>query len=187
MALKSMCVSAAAVTAVICGLLVTAPAVCQSPIPDKPIRMAVIDVEKVVSESRVGQDARAELQKLTEEKSQQGKALQDEVADLRRRIQEGELSLAEDKLEGLRQQLEDRLIAFRRFQDDTARELNTRQEAILQDINRKVIPVIDQVARELEVTLIFNKFQGALLYVDEAYDVTGLVIQRFNESLSESE
>ena len=47
-------------------------------------------------------------------------------------------------------------------------------------VDQQVMPVINQVGKELGYTLIFRKFESGLIYADEAIDITKSVIQRLD-------
>jgi outer membrane protein len=149
-----------------------------------PIKVAVIDVERILLESNRGKAALEEIDALRKAKQQEGEVLQKEIADLQTRLNEGRLSLAEDKLAELTKQLEDKVIAARRFQDDATRELTKKRDQVLDQIEQSIFPVINQVGREGGYTLIFNKYNSGLVYADESVDITAQVIERYNQTTS---
>lgn len=169
--------------AVLAAVLVLAagfavPAAAQAP------KVAVINTEQVLLESETGKAALAELRTLREAKEAEGQALQDEVEQLRNRLTEGRLSLAEDKIAELERQLEERGIALRRFQDDANRELNKRRDDVLAAIDKKVLPIINQVGKEQGYSLIFRKFESGLVYASDEVDITGEIIRRLDATRS---
>ena len=159
------------------GLALALPALAQS-----TAKVAVIDVERILLESAKGKRALEELEALRKQKTDQMRTMQEEIQQLRTRLQEGSLSLAEDRIAELRKQAEDKMIAFQRFQDDAQRELTKKREEVLGSIEKEVFPVINAVGEEGGYTMIFNKFNSGLVYADEAIDITAEVIERFNAS-----
>lgn len=144
------------------------------------VKAAVIDVRRLVTDSVAGKEALARLKKLQEDKVTEAKAKQDEIEQLRKRLNEGRLSLADDKISELEKQLEEKATGFRRFQEDAERELTKSQEQAFADIERRVAPLIEQVGREGAYTMIFNKYQSGLVFADESADITAQIIQRFD-------
>ena len=118
--------------------------------------------------------------KLQETKEGELRTRQQEIKDLQTKINEGRLSLAQDKLSGMEKDLEDRVIALRRLQDDANRDLTKKREELLGQIDQRVMPVINQIGKEQGYTLIFRKFESGLIYADEAVDITKLVVQRLD-------
>jgi outer membrane protein len=148
--------------------------------PAGAIKIAVIDTEKILLSSQAGKKAVADLKKLQEQKEAELRAKAQELKDLQTKISEGRLSLAQDKLADLSKQYEEKEISLRRQQDDATRELNKKRDEMLAGIDDRVMPVINQVGKDLGYTLIFRKFESGLIYADEAIDITATIIQRLD-------
>lgn len=148
--------------------------------PQGPLRIAVIDTEKILLSSAAGKKAVADLKKLQEQRENDLRTKANELKDLQTKINDGRLSLAQDKLADLSKQYEEKEIALRRAQDDANRELTKKRDEMLAGIDDRVMPVINQVGKDLGYTLIFRKFESGLIYADEAVDITSVVIQRLD-------
>ena len=144
------------------------------------VKVAVIDVQRVVSESDAGKEALKQLAQLREQKQQEGQNLQKELDALRDQFAKQRFSLSEAMLAELNKQIEDKNIALQRFQDDATRELNDAQRKTLSALEDRIMPIINAVGKERGMTLIFNKFQSGLVYADTEVDITDEVIKRFN-------
>ncbi len=144
--------------------------------------VAVIDVQRVVTESDPGKEALGKLQQLQEQKIAEGKKLQEELDALREQFNKQRFTLSQDKLEELQKQIEDKTIALKRFQDDAQRELDDARKRYLGQLEQQIMPIIDQVGKEKKLDLIFNKFQSGLVFAADAVDITDEIIQRFNTS-----
>ena len=165
------------------GLALAAPLAAQAaaaPAAGGAIKIAVIDTEKILLSSVAGKKAVADLKKLQEQRENELRGKAQELKDLQTKITDGRLSLAQDKLADLSKQLEEKDIALRRAQDDATRELNKKRDDMLAGIDERVMPVINQVGKDLGYTLIFRKFESGLIYADDALDITPLVIQRLD-------
>jgi outer membrane protein len=143
--------------------------------------IAVIDVQRLLFDSKVGQQAVETLRNLREQKQAEAQTFQSEITALRDRLAEGRLSLSQDRLAELEKQVEERLIDYQRFQDDAERELQEGQEEAFGTIERDVMPIINQVADELGYSVIFNKFQSGLLFASDTIDITDRILERFDQ------
>jgi outer membrane protein len=182
MSLSNHVLSRVAAAGLLGFALMTAPAVAQAaPAPASgTIRVAVIDTEKILLSSNAGKKVVADLKRLQEQREKELAARAAELKDLQAKISDGRLSLAQDKLTDLSKQYEEKEIAIRRAQDDATRELNKKRDDMLAQIDQRVMPVINQVGKDLGYTLIFRKFESGLIYADEAIDITSVVIQRMD-------
>lgn len=147
-----------------------------APLAAQAQKIAVIDTERVITASTTGKQALEGLTSLREQKEREGEALQKELVDLQTRLQEGRLSLSEDRIAELQRQAEDKALAMRRFQDDANRELAKRRDEVLAAVDQKVMPVINQFGQANGYDLIFRKFESGLIYATEAIDITDEVI-----------
>lgn len=159
------------------ALIAALPAAAQGP---ANVKVAVIDTEQVLMASQAGKAAIAELKKMQEQKEGEIRAKVQELKELQTKISEGRLSLAQDKLEDLTKQYEEKEIAAKRLQDDATRELGKKRDQLFEQIDKGVMPVINQVGKELGYTLIFRKFESGLIYADEAIDITKTVVERLD-------
>jgi outer membrane protein len=162
------------------GLALLVPAAAGAQQPAAGPKVAVIDTERILTSSQLGKAALAELKKVQEQKEAEGRAKQEEIKSLQSKLSEGRLSLSQDKLAEMEKQLEDRVIALRRFQDDANRDLTKKRDELLGGIDQKVMPLINQIGKEQNYTLIFRKFESGLIFADESVDITALVIQRLD-------
>jgi Skp family chaperone for outer membrane proteins len=114
--------ASALLLAVIGGLVAAAPTSAQS-----GIKVAVIDVNRIMTDSQRGKTVLESIEKMRTERAAQLKTMNEELVEMQRRFQEGRLSLAEDKLAELQAQIEDRTRSFQRAREDAERDVQKRR------------------------------------------------------------
>jgi outer membrane protein len=147
-----------------------------------PARVAVIDVQKVLTQSTAGKAAYEKLRKMQEERVEKAKGMEEDMRKLESDINTKKLSLSEDKLADMSKQLADKRIAMQRYAQDADREMGEARDRELQALEVKIKPIIDGIGKEMGIAAIFNKFESGLVYASEAIDITDTVIKRFNEA-----
>ena len=148
-----------------------------------PARVAVIDVQKVLTQSASGKAAYEKLKKMQDDRVEKAKQLDDDMRKIDTEINTKRLSLSEDKLADLQKQLADKRINIQRYAQDADREIGEARDRELQALEAKIKPVIDGIGKEMGLAAIFNKFESGLVYASEAIDITETVIKRFNEAV----
>ena len=177
MALK---VSPLRVLAVLAALAAPAiPAYGQAPAA-KPIKIGIIDPERIVAESARGKQAIERLNKERDDRMARGNAMRQEINDLQKQVTDGQLSLGEAKLKQLRDQLEQRTTALQRYGEDAQQQMAKLEQEVMDPIEQQILKIINQVGAEQGYTLIFKKFQSGLVFADATVDLTPIVIQRFD-------
>jgi outer membrane protein len=147
-----------------------------------PARVAVIDVQKVLTSSTLGKAAYDKLKKMQDDRVEKAKAMDEEIRKLDTDINTKKISLSEDKLADMSKQLNDKKIAMQRYAQDADREIGEARDRELQALEVKIKPVIDAIGKEMGIAAIFNKFESGLVYASDAIDITDTVIKKFNEA-----
>jgi outer membrane protein len=149
-------------------------------------KIGVIDVQKLVVESAAGKEAQGRVNKIITAKQGESERLQKELQGLQQKLTDQGPSMTDEKRDQLNKEYQEKGIAYKRFQDDANREVQEAQQKELSELEKRVLPVINQVGKEKGYTLIFNKFApGMLVYADETVDITDEVLRRFNTQVTE--
>lgn len=146
-----------------------------------PGKVAVVDVQKVLTQSVAGKAAYEKLKKMQEDRISKAKQMDEEMKKLESDLNTKRISLAEDKLAEMTKQLADKKINMQRYAQDADREIGEARDRELQALQVKIEPVIDAIGKDMGLALIFNKFESGLVYASEAVEITDTVIKRFNE------
>ncbi len=147
-----------------------------------PARVAVIDVQKVLTTSSAGKAAYDKLKRLQDERVAKMQKMDEEVKNLANELQTKKLSLSEDKQAEMSKTITDKQTALQRYAQDADKEVSEARDKALQELDNKIKPVIDGIGKEMGLAAIFNKFESGLIYASDAIDITDTVIKRFNEA-----
>ncbi len=147
---------------------------------DTATRVAVVDVERIVTESEPGRQRSATLESLQDQLQSEGERLQGEAAALRQRIEE-----SDGADPGLQQQLDEKMAEINEFSQRATRDLSERSQTVLQELEQIVMPVIEAIGEEGGYTVVFRKFESGILYVVPQVDITDQVIARVNAGASQ--
>jgi outer membrane protein len=147
-----------------------------------PARVAVIDVQKVLTTSTAGKAAYERLKKLQDDRVSKMQKMDEEVKTLANELQTKKLSLSEEKQSDMAKQITDKQTAMQRYAQDADKEVTEARDKALQELDNKIKPIIDGLGKEMGLAAIFNKFESGLIYASDAIDITDTVVKRFNES-----
>lgn len=153
-------------------------------LPATAQKVGVIEVQRIVQESAVGKESLARIQKVQAAKQEDLVKRQNDLRDMEKKIQDQGKSLSEEAMEKLQKDYQAKALDLKRFQDDAQRELEDLQRKELGELEKRVLPVIETVSKELGYTLVFNKYQSGLLHADSSVDITDAVIQKFNTAIA---
>ena len=145
-----------------------------------PTRIAVIDVQKVLTQSNPGKAAFTKLKTLQDDRLAKAKAMDEELRKLNASLTAGRATLPPARLSDLERQITDKQTAMKRFGEDAQREINTTRDRELQALETRINPIVNTMGKEMGLAAIFNKFESGLVFAHDAIDITDTVIARFN-------
>lgn len=143
---------------------------------------AVIDSQKAFESSVEGKKAIA----LLREKEQK---IKDELAKLDNKSQALETKLNTQKLtlsfeaqQQLALDLDSIRTKHRRLEEDSTKEFRQLQFRLFSKVSSEVLPIIENIAKEKGLSIVFDLSTTGVAYVHPNFDITEEVIKRYNAS-----
>jgi Skp family chaperone for outer membrane proteins len=133
---------------------------------------AVVNIQRLLTESAVGKVATAQLRALQTQKEKAIAEKQAEVQQLNRS------SALPARIERARLELQ-------RLTEDAELELAALDRQLQAEINKKLRPVVAQLAEEEHIGIIFQYPQQLIVWVAPSIDVTSKVIARLDAETKE--
>lgn len=151
-----------------------------SPAPAEVIKIAYIDVQRVLGESNAGKKARsgfrAEIDRLQRKLERQQK----EVQSLKDELEKKGMLMRDDERRNLQDEYARKLRDFERAYKDDKDELEKKDNEVTGLIVRDIARVIRQLGEERGYTLVMEK--GSILWGAPSIDITDEVIRTYNAS-----
>ncbi|HZI93434.1 MAG TPA: OmpH family outer membrane protein [Patescibacteria group bacterium] len=145
-----------------------------------PVKIGVVNQDKVLNESGEGKRLKADLEKLRNSKAAAIDAKEKEIKGLQDQLLNAQLSLSEDKRDEISRQLKRKRVEYERLNDDATAEFQdaaNRAQARLIGMFRDVIM---KYGPEKGFTVILEK--NTMYYAAGAVDITDELLVRFNAS-----
>jgi Skp family chaperone for outer membrane proteins len=143
----------------------------QLPTPlDVPMR--VVNTPRLVAESMVGKAATAQLKTLQTEKQ---KALSEKQLEVQK--------LAASR--AVTAQIEKAQLELQRLTLDAEAELASLDRQLQEEFDRKLRPVVAQIAEEDHIGIVFEYPQQMIVWAAPAVDITSKVIERLDAATKE--
>jgi outer membrane protein len=149
-----------------------------APAPEA-MRLGVVDMQAVISQSARGQRARAQLQVETDAKQKDMTAREEEVRKLQADLERQKAVLSPAALREKEEAIQRKVRDIRRIAEDGNRDLQKREGELVGDIQRDVLLVITEYGKEKGYHLVLERSAG-IWYVGDRADLTKDIIERFN-------
>ena len=160
----------------------SAPAPAAQPFPAAPVKIAWIDLDAAIFTCEQGKKEFADLQKILDAKKVEMDNLRKEVDNLQNQINVQGSKLTDEARADMEDQLEVKNTQLQRFQQDAQKDIDARRQRIGNNIGKKMLPVIEKLAKEksLGTVQIFNPNRDA--FVDPALVITDEIVKAYNQA-----
>ncbi|MBI4264260.1 MAG: OmpH family outer membrane protein [Acidobacteria bacterium] len=160
-----------------------APVVQQAPAP-KPFpegtKYAVVNIQRIANESSEGKTATARVQALNQQKVNELNVLNKELQALQQKLEAGANVLSVAAAADLQKGIERKQVDIQRFTEDAQEEIAALQQQLQAEFEQKLSPIINAVAVEKGLHMIFSAADAGLVWGDPSLDITPEIIARFN-------
>ena len=145
-------------------------------------KFAVVDLQRVATESVEGQAANAKVQELSEQKIAEIAEKNTTLQASQQKLQQGQTILSADVRLQLQRDIDKMLVDIERFTQDAEVEVSALQQTLQLEFQQKLVPVISQVANEKQLDFIFSVADSGLVWAAPSLDVTEEIIRQFDAS-----
>jgi len=143
-------------------------------------KIAVIDIERIAAESNEGkalfEALRIENEKLQEESTR----LQQEIRDMQAKLNSEILS--QDARLRLQRDVERKRTDAQRWLEDAQAAFEAKRQDGEAKFQEKLAPIVEAVAKEQGIGLIFRATPGLTFVLDPALDISPLIVQKLDEA-----
>ncbi len=155
----------------------TTPTVAFNP---APARLGFINLERALTDVAEGKQLFGELQGYIDKKNKELEAMQGDITRKENQLRTQTSTLSDDAKAGLQREIEEQRTRLARFQEDTAKDIERRQNANITKIGQKMQPLIQEFAKEQNLSSVIVWSPQIYAYVDESLNVTDVIIKRYD-------
>ena len=183
--------------AAVCVMLAAAPTYAQAPTPpaapqpqaaappvQRPFptgtKYAFVNIQRIAAESAAGKELAGKVQALNQQKvnelNEKNKALQAS----QQKLEAGSSVLSATAVAQLQKDIERQQIDIQRFTEDAQQDVTNLQTQLQDEFQVRLSPIIQQVATERGLHMLFSVVDSGLVWADPSLDITTEVIQKFD-------
>lgn len=164
-----------------------APAPTPQPPPAQPTaapfpvgsKFAYINLQRVAAESAEGKAANARVRALAEKKQGDLEGRNKELQASQQKLQQNQNVMSVEARLQLQKDIDRLTLEIQRMTQDAEAEMQDLQQSLQLEFEKKLVPAIDKLAREKQVSFIFNTESG-LIWADPALDLTPELVKQLN-------
>ena len=146
---------------------------CRRSVFQDGLKYAYLRVDVIAANSVEGRAANEKVKALNDQKvrelNEKNKALQ----SAQQKLEQGGTVLNDVARAQLQSEVERQQRDIQRFTEDAQQDVQALQQQLQEDFQRKLNPVVDRVAKEKQVHMVFSAADSGLVWADPTMDLTG--------------
>lgn len=162
------------------GILIIFLFVLSSSVLAQNIIIGVIDVNKVLNESKEGIEAKEKMKGRYDELQKKLDAKQDELKKMKEEIDKQKIILGKEKIKEKEDGLEKEMVEFRTVVAESEKEMRDTESAYTQGILKKIKEIVERYVEEKGFNLVIDR-SGGVVHADEELDITEDVLEILNK------
>lgn len=143
-------------------------------------KIAYFNIQRVANESADGKASTAKVQALMQKKqaeiAEKGKALQAN----QQKLQTSGGVMSEAARTQLEKDIERQQVEAQRAQQDAQSEVNELQQELQAEFQKKLFPVIQQVAQEKGLQMLLSQVDAGIVWADPGLDLTDEIVKKLD-------
>ena len=164
----------------------TPPAAEQLPPQQVPFRegfkYAYINIQEIVARSKQGQEASNSINAMREKLSKQLAEREKQMQSTQQKLQSQGSVLSDTARAQLETELDRQQRDLQRLAEDAQQDIDRFTQRLQQEFMQKLNPIIDRVASEKKLDLIFNAADSGLVWAAPGTNLTNEVIAAFDST-----
>lgn len=149
--------------------------------PAQDVRVGFVNIEAVLEQAPQAEAARTEIEKDFAPRDRELVLLQKEIRQDNERLDKDAAIMSEEEASRLRRELRSKRRELKRLTDEFREDLNLRRNQELADLQRKVLEVIQELARDGQYDLLIRD----ALFHSKRVDVTDKVVERLKKDFED--
>ena len=163
-----------------------APAAQQPPAPvpfPEGAKVAFVDFQRIVSESELGKAASGKIQDFQKKKQAEAQEKNKQLQAMLEKQKTQASVLSAEALKQLDSDIAKAQRDLQYFQNEAQAEAETLNNDLMRDFQAKVLPLVQALATERGLHMVFEANSAGILFANRGLDLTADVITRVNASI----
>lgn len=156
-------------------------AISGTAIADAAITIGVVDFQKALNSVAEGKTAKKRLESEFKKKQKQLDIQQKELESMKEKLQEQSVILSREQLQQKQGDFQEKFLAFRKKATEYQQEMLQKEAELSGKILTRLREIVQDIGQKEGYTLIVEKSNDPILYVESKTDLTDRVVSVYNK------
>jgi outer membrane protein len=162
------------------GLLVAAALCAAATVSaQEKLRVGIVDISKIMAESKIGKEYRGELDKMTKDRRDKLGKEEAAIKALHEKLEKDKLVLNDKQKEQKQKEIEDKVVALRKQVQEAQQEVGKREAELSQKATVSLREVVAVIAKQEKLPIVIDK-NPPIVWAEEEVDITDKVMKAYD-------
>ena len=151
----------------------------QPPFPEGT-KYAFVNIQRIAAESAAGKTLAGKVQALNQQKMNELNERNKGLQAAQQKLDAGATVLSPSAVAKLQKDIERQQIDIQRFTEDAQQDVANLQAELQEEFQLRLSPIIEEVAGERGLHLLFSVIDSGLVWADQSLEITTEIIEKFD-------
>ncbi len=156
------------------------PAEAAQPSFPEGTKYAFVNIQRIAAESAAGKTLAGKVQALNQQKMNELNERNKGLQAAQQKLDAGATVLSPSAVAKLQKDIERQQIDIQRFTEDAQQDVANLQAELQEEFQLRLSPIIEEVAGERGLHLLFSVIDSGLVWADQSLEITTEIIEKFD-------
>lgn len=145
------------------------------------VKIGVINAQEIIAKTKRGMAIQKKLEALQKRKTAELQTLQEEIKKLEKDLLSPALNNETRERKSI--EMQTKRTTLKRKYEDAQRDFQRESGKELAELEKQLIPLIENIGKSKGYTLIFDRARSGIVYLNSSVDITAEVVKVIDEKL----
>ena len=146
------------------------------------VKIGYMDMQKAIQATSAGKNAKKQLEKEFDKKKKEFKKGEKDLKKMTKDLEKKRLALSDKAFAQKQRGLQEKMFKYQQKLRKSQMEIQAKERKLTAPILKKLQKVINDVAKEEKLSMVFEKSEQSVLWAKKEMDITDKVVKKFEKS-----
>lgn len=156
-----------------------------NPVNSADLKIAYINSQRILEESKAGKETSKKIQKLEQEKADQMTQKKKEIEELENELRKKEFAITPERKKEIEDDIKHKGLELKFFEEGKDKEIKDFYYKSLKKIEGEIMTIVLQLGQDEGYDLILGRDESGILYANPKQDITDKIIQAYDQQVQQ--
>lgn len=144
------------------------------------VSVGIVSMQKVLDESKKGKDVQKKFEQSVATEKKEIEKREGTIKKAQEDFVRDQATMSEEQRRKKQREIQNQVSELQQFANEAQEKMSAKRLDLLKTVVEPAKEIVNKVAKEKKMTIVFERGESGLLYFDEAIDLTPEIIKRLD-------